>query len=158
MLRRLRRGQRLDGKGRLTVGLRPIRWPRMKHVPLLGELETAVLHHVWSSGDVDVKEVHGVIGRKRRITLNTVQSTLERLFRKDLLARERVSHAYRYRAKISREEFRALAMASVAGDLAGAEAAGVLAAFVDVVATADRSNLERLAELVARARVERGGR
>jgi len=127
----------------------------MQPLPLLGELETAVLEHVWKVGEVDVKETHHAVGRERRITLNTVQSTLERLYRKDILTRERVSHAFRYRARLSREEFRAHAMASVAGDLKGAQAEGVLAAFVDVAARADRSNLRRLEALIATARATR---
>ena len=52
--------------------------------PLLGDLETAVLEHLWAAEPADVKAVHGAIGKKRRITLNTVQSTMERLHREGM--------------------------------------------------------------------------
>jgi predicted transcriptional regulator len=59
----------------------------------LGELESAVLERLWSAGPEDVKAVHQAVGARRGITLNTVQSTMERLYRKGLLARDKVSHA-----------------------------------------------------------------
>lgn len=121
-------------------------------VPILGELETAVLEFLWTHGTSEAKDVHRAVGSERAITLSTIQSTLERLHRKQLLHRERVSHAYRYAAACTRAEFRAQAMASAAGDLKGAEAAGVMAAFVALVAETDQRKLDELAELVANAR------
>lgn len=122
---------------------------------MLGELETAVLEHLWEQGVSDAKEVHECLGGLRGITLNTIQSTLERLHRKQLLIREKVSHAYRYAPAIARAEFRARAMAAAAGDLRSAEGAGAIAAFVDLVARTDRKRLEDLAALVDAARARR---
>lgn len=130
----------------------------MDPLPLLGELETAVLEYVWDHGTTDAKAVHRDLGAPRGITLNTVQSTLERLHRKQLFIRERVGHAYRYAAAVSREAFRARAIATAAGDLRGAEAAGVIAAFVELAARANHRNLDRLEAMVAAARARRGGR
>jgi Zn-dependent protease with chaperone function len=45
--------------------------------------------------------------------LNTVQSTLERLYKKELLHREKVSHAYIYTPKVLREELMAQAIGEV---------------------------------------------
>jgi hypothetical protein len=42
----------------------------------LGELEKAVLEHLWSVEAADAKAVHSIIGTQRGITLNTIQSTL----------------------------------------------------------------------------------
>ena len=125
--------------------------------PVLGELEVAVLEYLWSHAVVDVKDVHRDIGAARGISVSTIQSTLERLFRKKLARRERVSHAYQYEPAVSREEFRARAVAAVAGQLHGAAASGVLAAFVDLAAKADRQNLDRLDALVRAARSRRRG-
>lgn len=126
-------------------------------VPRLGELEVSVLELVWKTGEVDVKTAFQELGAPRGITSNTVQSALERLFRKDLLRRERVSHAYLYSPAISRDEFRAQAAVSAAGELRGVQAHGVLAAFVDIAAKADRANLDRLEAILAAARARRGG-
>lgn len=124
-------------------------------VPRLGELEVAVLELAWSSGEVDVKEAQQRIGEPRGITANTVQSTLERLFRKKLLLRERFGHAYRYTPAMPRDEFRARAAASAAGELRGAQASGMLAAFVEIAAKIDKKNLDRLESIITAARAKR---
>ncbi|TAK32677.1 MAG: BlaI/MecI/CopY family transcriptional regulator [Myxococcaceae bacterium] len=127
-------------------------------LPLLGELELAVLRYVWANGTVDAKAIHRDLGAPREITINTVQSTVERLHRKRLLIRERVSHAYQYAPALSREEFRARAVADVAGELRGAEGARVIAAFVELAARADGENIDRIASMIELARSRREGR
>lgn len=59
--------------------------------PYLGELEMAVLEHLWSNGEFDAKSVHAALGKVRGISHNTIQSTLERLFKKKLLARKKLA-------------------------------------------------------------------
>lgn len=126
-------------------------------LPRLGELETAVLEHVWASGPCDVKAVHRALGAPRGITLNTVQSAMERLFRKGLLTREKVSHAYVYSPRQSREEHGAQVVQDVVSRLLDGEAIPVLQAFVDVAARSDAANLDRLERLIAE-RKRRGSR
>lgn len=128
----------------------------MEPLPFLGELETAVLESAWTQQTTDARTVHATIGTARGITLSTIQSTLERLHRKKLLHRTRVGHAFIYTPVLTREEYRARAVAGLAGALKGAEGAGVLAAFVDLAAEADRKNLDRLAALVDAARARKG--
>jgi predicted transcriptional regulator len=118
----------------------------------LGELETAVLEHLWTKGPADVKAVHRTLGSRRGITLNTVQSTMERLFRKGLLAREKVSHAYVYSPSHTREELGALVVEDVVARLLKGEAVPVLQAFVDLSARTDEANLDRLEQLIAERR------
>lgn len=118
----------------------------------LGDLETAVLEHVWAAGPCDVKSVHRTLGSRRGITLNTIQSTMERLFRKGLLAREKVSHAYVYSPRQSREELGASMVEEVVSRLLKGEAVPVLEAFVDLAARTDAANLDRLERLIAERR------
>jgi predicted transcriptional regulator len=99
-----------------------------------------------------VKAAHRSIGASRRITLNTVQSTMERLFRKGLLSREKVSHAYVYSARQTREELGARVVEDVVARLLRGEAAPVLEAFVDLAARTDEANLDRLERLIAMKR------
>lgn len=127
-------------------------------LPRLGELESAVLEHLWRSGEADVAEVHGAVGRRRGITANTVGSALERLHRKGLVDREKVSHAYRYRASLDRETFAARRMLEAAGGARTLADSGLLAAFVDLVADEDEATLERLERLIAERRSGRGVR
>lgn len=123
-------------------------------IPTLGDLETAVLEHVWAAGPSEVKRAYEAVGKRRRITLNTVQSTMERLWRKGLLEREKVSHAYVYSARHTRAELCARVVEQVVGDVLRGEPATLLSAFVDLAAKADRGNLDRLEALIA---ARRGG-
>ena len=122
------------------------------HPPLLGELESAVLEQLWAHGPADVKGVHRVIGPERRIALNTVQSTMERLYRKGLLAREKVSHAYVYTPLLSRDDVRARILQDVVARVVGGGTDLMLSTFVDVAARAGEETLDRLERLIAEHR------
>jgi predicted transcriptional regulator len=112
--------------------------------PGLGELERAVLARLWSGGAAGVKSVHEQVGAPRGISAQTVHSALERLVRKGLADRRKLGRAYEYRARVSRREWMAQGLDGLAGELPGAEADVLLAAFVDL---AERAGSERLAEL-----------
>ncbi len=120
---------------------------------LLGELERAVLDQLWTRGAQDVKACHRSVGRSRHITLNTIQSTMERLFRKGLLRRDKVSHAYVYEAVVSREESGARLARDVLASIVGAsEPTSLLVAFVDLAERAGDDTLERMERLIAARR------
>ena len=140
----------------MTVGILPGYAPGVTPaLPPIGELEMAVLEHLWKAGEADVLGTHAAVGRKRRISPNTVGSALERLFRKRLVVREKVSHAYRYRPAVSREELAARRVVDAAGGLNAVSQAGLLSAFVDLLADVDEKSLDRLEALIAE---KRGGR
>jgi predicted transcriptional regulator len=120
--------------------------------PELGELEISVLEHLWESGDGDPKAVHDAVGKRRKITLNTIQSTLKRLFEKRLLERDKVSHAHVYRPRLSRDEFQRAALEDLVAGLMRGEAADMVSAFVDVTERAGPQHLARLEKLVAERR------
>lgn len=118
----------------------------------LGELEAAVMDRLWTSGPADVKAVHRAIGAQRGITPNTVQSTMERLYKKGLLKREKVSHAFVYETALTREQFGSQVIAAVVDQLAHGEAGAMLNALVDVAEREGDEALERLERLVAERR------
>ncbi|WP_218565746.1 MULTISPECIES: BlaI/MecI/CopY family transcriptional regulator [Pseudomonas] len=101
-------------------------------IPPLGTLEVAVLVHLWRVPEASSKEVHAAIGVARGISVNTVQSTLERLYRKKLLKRFKASHAFRYAPQMAREQLVAGLVNEVlsrfGGDTASSLAASVEAA------------------------------
>jgi predicted transcriptional regulator len=134
----------------------PVQAPAVKPVlPALGALELAVLEDLWQAGDVDAKDVHRRVGASRGISLNTVQSTLERLFRKGLLRRDKVSHAYRYRAQVDRTALVGLLIEATVGRVAGAETGVLMSAFVDIASRAGDAQLDQLEALIATARAAR---
>lgn len=120
----------------------------------LGELEKAVLEHLWSVGEAHAKAVHGAIGIQRGITLNTIQSTLERLHDKGLLRREKVSHAYVYAPKLQREQLVGRIIEDVMTAYTDGKSQPMLSAFVDFAVRVDEKNLERLERLIAARRRE----
>lgn len=68
----------------------------------LGELECAVLEHVWSMGEVTV---HDVLARMDRpLAYTTIMTTLDRLFRKGLLVRLKRGRAFVYAAACSKQD------------------------------------------------------
>jgi len=122
--------------------------------PPLGDLEIAVLEDVWRAGTADAKTAHSRVGRSRAISLNTVQSTLERLFRKGLLRREKISHAYEYTAAVSRQELVGRLVESTVRRVAGDRPEVLLSAFVDLAGRADDEQLRQLETLIAQRRAE----
>ncbi|MFO8156451.1 MAG: BlaI/MecI/CopY family transcriptional regulator [Pseudomonadota bacterium] len=121
--------------------------------PNLGELEIAVMDHVWATGEVTAKAAHEALGEERGITLNTVQSTLERLHRKQLLKRAKRSHAYAYSARVTREELVGGLFNEVLARFGG-DPDTSMAAFVDA---AERLSDDVLEALEAELRNRRGG-
>lgn len=68
----------------------------------LGELECAVLEHVWSLGEATV---HDVVGRMERpLAYTTIMTTLDRLYRKGLLVRLKKGRAFVYGAACSKQD------------------------------------------------------
>ena len=119
----------------------------------LGDLEVATLEAVWSRGEADAHELHRHFSSSRGISLSTVQSTLERLHRKGLLARSKVSHAYVYFPAKSREAVMARLVDEALGRFRAKNHDGLLAAFAGITASANTETLEALEKMVREARL-----
>lgn len=123
--------------------------------PYLGELEIAVMEYLWSVEAVDAKAVHRQLGTPRNISLNTIQSTMERLFKKKLLSREKVSHAYIYSSAVTREKLMAEIIDNIVDKLSGGSTEAMLSTFVDLAERVEEDTLDRLEELIAERRQKR---
>ncbi len=100
----------------------------------------------WSRPALSAQETHAAL-QARGITLSTVQSTLERLTRKGLLARHKSGRAFRYRAAVAREALIASLLRALSDELA----TGRLEPVLDGLATLlDELGTERAASLRAR--------
>ena len=118
----------------------------------LGELEKQVLQYLWTSPAVDVKRVHAELSKQRDSSVNTVQSALERLFKKGLLRREKQGHAYLYFAQIERGDLIAKLIDSVASDFVSKGESSMVAAFSSVSSEMDETQLDQLEKLIERQR------
>jgi predicted transcriptional regulator len=108
--------------------------------------------HLWTHDPCDAKAVHVALGESRGITLNTIQSTLKRLYEKELLVRDKISHAHVYRPALTRQEFHRGLLGELVGGLMHRNAEVVVSAFVDLAERAGPEHLARLEALVAERR------
>ena len=123
--------------------------------PYLGELEIAVMEYLWSVEAADAKTAHRQLGTARNISVNTIQSTMERLYKKSLLQREKVSHAYIYSTAVTRERLMGDMIDNVVDKLSGGSTEVMLSAFVDLADRVEEDTLDRLEELIAERRQRR---
>lgn len=110
-----------------------------------GELEAVVMERLWAAGgSATVREIFDQLRAEREIAYTTVMSTMDNLFRKGWLAREREGRAYRYRTTASRTEYSAGLMRQA---LDGGEDSGaVLTHFVGQMTEEESRRLRELLE------------
>jgi predicted transcriptional regulator len=101
---------------------------RSRRTPTLGKRELAVLEILWQSELLTAQQIHDRMSATG-IGLNTVQSTLERLFRKSLIAREKSGRAYCYSPSISREEIISSLLSDIELDIAGGDMRTMISGF-----------------------------
>ena len=125
----------------------------------LGHLELKVMEVLWAHGESNVKDVVGQLGRPLAYT--TVMTTLDRLFKKHLLARRKAARAFVYAPRWTRLEWeRKRAGDFVAGFLASPGVSGdlLISSLVDAVGEYDKALLDELEKKIrSRRRVLRRG-
>lgn len=109
----------------------------------LGRLERAVVEHVWATGEADVKATHAAVGKRPRITLNTVGSALKRLHEKGIIKRRKKSHRYVYTPAMTEGEFHALILRRFVDSSMLGDTDAMLRAFIDVAEGVDHTLLQR---------------
>ncbi|MFK4754298.1 BlaI/MecI/CopY family transcriptional regulator [Oceanobacter antarcticus] len=115
---------------------------------ILGELEKQVLNYLWSAGEADAKQVHAAFYAERSRSLNTIQSTLDRLYKKQLLSRSKQGHAFIYRTRIDREDLIAQLIRDITSDLIRQDSESLIAAFVSLSADLGEDELNRLEAMI----------
>ncbi|MGI9124644.1 MAG: BlaI/MecI/CopY family transcriptional regulator [Mycobacterium sp.] len=119
----------------------------------LGDLERAVMDHLWEAGHPQtVRQVHDALSAQRDLAYTTVMTVLQRLARKNLVVQIRADRAHQYLPTHGRDELvaglmvDALAQASDSGDRQAA-----LVHFVERVGADEADALRRaLADLEAK--------
>lgn len=129
--------------------LRGFRRPSEVASLALGKLERKVLEEAWQRREVSVRDIYMAFGEG--IAYTTLMTTLDRLFRKQILDRRKDGRAFFYSPKVSREEFEHGIREDVIDGLLGGGAEGiqpVLACIVDTVSETDRELLDELDRLI----------
>ena len=133
--------------------LRGFKRPREVAHQALGKLEREVLEQIWLREEVSVRDVYLAFGES--IAYTTLMTTLDRLFKKQLLTRRRERRAFLYAPAVSRQEFDQGIREDVIEGLLGKGADAVqpvLACIVDTVSEHDRELLDELDRLVQEKR------
>ena len=129
--------------------LRGFRRPSEVASMALGRLEREVLDQIWQRGEVTVREIY--LAFEERIAYTTLMTTLDRLYKKQILIRRKDGRAFLYRASVSREEFDHGIREDVIDGLFSEGASGIqplLACIVDTVSECERDMLDELDRLV----------
>jgi len=119
----------------------------------LGALERDVMELIWSRGEINVRETCQLLTTP--VAYTTVMTTLDRLFKKGLLARRMVGRAFVYRAAATREELEGAVAAELVQSLLQRDAGAplpILSSLVDAVSDRDRALLDELERLIREKR------
>lgn len=114
----------------------------------LGPLEAELLDLVWAHGAVTARDLHDSQVPAGARAYTTLMTTLDRLYKKGLLAREKDGMAWRYSAACTRSELDQRRVDALAMRIVAQHGDAGLAAFVDAAAAADGPLLDRLDELI----------
>ena len=135
--------------------LRGFRRPREVASLALGKLEQQVLDEAWRRGEVSVRHIYIAFGEQ--VAYTTLMTTLDRLYKKKLLARRKDGRAFLYSPALSRAEFEHGIREDVIDGLLGGGTEAIeplLACIVDTVSERDRELLDELERLVRQKRKE----
>lgn len=120
-----------------------------------GPLEIRVLDTLWDRDSPSC--VRDVQPQFPGVAYTTLMTTLDRLFRKGILSREKSGRAFYYRPKLSRPELVSQLTGSTLATLLPVDSASmrpILSMFVDTVSERDRGLLDELERLVRARRDE----
>lgn len=119
----------------------------------LGALEREVMAVVWKAGEINVREASERL--ESPVAYTTVMTTMDRLFKKRLLARRKVGRAFVYSATATRVEMEGAVATELVQSLLqrhGGEPLPLLSSLVDAVSDRDRALLDELERLVREKR------
>ncbi len=120
----------------------------------LGPLEQRVLETVWERGSATVREL--TESGDMNLAYTTLMTTLDRLYKKNLLSRQAEGRAFRYTPRLTREEMHRQAAEEAFRQMLDASPASSLplSYLVEIVSEHDSQLLDDLSRLVESKRRE----
>ncbi|GAA6169421.1 BlaI/MecI/CopY family transcriptional regulator [Sessilibacter corallicola] len=114
--------------------------PRSQPAPQLGERELEVMKICWQSNTLSAKEILEQLSSDS-LSLSSLQSTLERLHRKNLLLREKQGRFYVYSAAVSRREIITQLLGDITEQISDGDIAPMISGFMDFIDQTDAKPL-----------------
>ncbi|HAI72677.1 MAG TPA: hypothetical protein DCL26_10140 [Alteromonas australica] len=106
--------------------------PSQHSLPALGGREIDVLKVLWQHGELSAQEVLTFFANEQ-LSLSTMQSTLERLFRKNMLTRYKQGRSYRYAPALSQSTVVSRLMGEIADQLGNGESQVIVSGFMSYI-------------------------
>ena len=118
----------------------------------LGALEREVMDIAWREDEINVRAACEQLTAP--VAYTTVMTTMDRLFKKGLLARRKVGRAFLYRATVSQQELEGVVASELVTSLLerDGKALPLMSSLVDAVSDRDRALLDELERLVREKR------
>lgn len=123
--------------------------------PIQGELQAQIMAVVWRLGSGTVEEVRSALPPRYRAAYTTIQTVLNRLADRRMLARSKDGRMIVYRPKVSEADY---VSRSIEQTLAGASVDARQAALAKLIGELDASELSDLQQLARGLDKERGRR
>ncbi|WAJ70403.1 BlaI/MecI/CopY family transcriptional regulator [Catenovulum adriaticum] len=112
-------------------------------VPTLGAREIEVLQILWQQGELSAQQVLDYI-ETEKISLSTMQSTLERLHRKTLLNRKKSGRYFLYTASVSQSSIISSLLQDIASQISDGDMAPMISGFMEFVAGESPESLKQV--------------
>jgi predicted transcriptional regulator len=113
----------------------------------LGPLEQELLQKLWDCQSATVREL--LDGGQMQLAYTTVMTTLDRLYKKDLLDRVAEGRAFRYSPRYSKEDLQMRAAGEAIRDLLRSDPSSMpLSCLVEAVSEHDAQALDELQQLI----------
>lgn len=106
----------------------------------------------WAEGPLSVREMQDALA-DRALAYTTVMTTLDRLYKKGLLLREKRGHAFHYRPALEKAAYERRLVTAVLSGLSTSSSEALLSGFLDFAA-ADGDTLDALERLIAERKRE----
>ncbi len=131
-------------------------------VPVLGHLELSILEILWQRGESAVRDIVEMLnkGDDPPRAYTTAMTTLDRLYKKGILGRNKVDRAFVYSPLLSKEEFeRRRAQSLISGLLQDSSVSSglLISCLVDAVDRHEPGMLDELEEQIKKRRQELDG-
>lgn len=120
---------------------------RNQKLPDLGERELLVLEVLWESGEATAQTVKSQMPDSG-ISLSTVQSTLERLYRKHLVERSKQGRAYCYHATMTRPQLISGLLRDMTHHVARGDLVPMISGFLDYISAEAPEQVEDLSKSI----------
>jgi predicted transcriptional regulator len=102
----------------------------------LGQLEAEVMQRVWArGGEISVRDLHTEFAS--RLAYTTLMTTLDRLYKKELLRRRKLGRAFLYTPIVTEQDYREYMARQL-----------ILSFLVDAVGNNDPETLDKLDQIV----------